>query len=221
MPPHGPRDNKVVATIPLGGSPEFPAVDSAAGRVYINLEDKSEVAVIDTAKHAVTARWPLTPGEEPTGIALDAAHHRLFAACHNKMMTMIDTESGKAAKLMEFERPRFGLLRFARSGKAVVYPTRDNGVDNLWLQPWTGPWSAKVKDRLERKLQVVVCAGQLSLRSAREATRLSTPIVIGCPHVGQRPACARVSCGSSRTTCPFESARRRMHGSGLRMWRPC
>ena len=41
--------------------------------------------------------------------------------------------------------------------------------DNLWLQPWSGTWSAKVKDRLERKLQVLVCAGQLSLQSAREA----------------------------------------------------
>ena len=86
---------KVVSTIPLGGSPEFAAVDSAAGRVYCNLEDKSEVVVIDTAKHEVAARWPLAPGEEPSGIAFDAAHHRLFAACHNKMMAMLDTETGK------------------------------------------------------------------------------------------------------------------------------
>ena len=86
---------KVVATIPLGGSPEFAAVDSGAGRVYINIEDKSEVEVIDSAKHEVTAHWPLAPGEEPSGIALDAAHHRLFTTCHNKMMEMVDTESGK------------------------------------------------------------------------------------------------------------------------------
>ena len=86
---------KVVSTIPLGGSPEFAAVDSAAGRVYCNLEDKNEVVVIDTAKHEVAARWPLAPGEEPTGIAFDAAHHRLFAGCHNKMMAMLDTETGK------------------------------------------------------------------------------------------------------------------------------
>lgn len=86
---------KVVATIPLDGSPEFAAVDEAAGRIYCNIEDKSEVAVIDTAKHEVIARWTLTPGEAPSGIALDTAHHRLFAACHNKMMVMLDTETGK------------------------------------------------------------------------------------------------------------------------------
>jgi YVTN family beta-propeller protein len=86
---------RVVSTIPLGGSPEFAAVDSAAGRVYCNLEDKSEVVVIDTAKHEVFARWPVAPGEEPSGIAFDSAHHRLFVGCHNKLMAMLDTDTGK------------------------------------------------------------------------------------------------------------------------------
>ena len=90
-----PKSASVITTIQLGGSPEFAAVDTAAGRIYCNIEDKSEVAVIDTSTHEVIARWPLAPGEEPSGIALDAGHHRLFAGCHNKMMVMLDTESGK------------------------------------------------------------------------------------------------------------------------------
>jgi YVTN family beta-propeller protein len=85
----------VTATIPLGGSPEFAVVDEKAGRIYCNIEDKSEVAVIDSTKHEVVARWPIAPGEEASGIALDAVHHRLFATCHNKMMVMVDTETGK------------------------------------------------------------------------------------------------------------------------------
>ena len=85
----------VTATIQLGGSPEFAAVDEKTGRIYCNIEDKSEVAVIDATKHEVVARWPIAPGEEPSGIALDAAHHRLFAGCHNKMMIMLDTGTGK------------------------------------------------------------------------------------------------------------------------------
>ena len=90
-----PKSASVITTIQLGGSPEFAAVDKAAGRIYCNIEDKSEVAVIDTSTHEVIARWPVAPGEEPSGIALDVGHHRLFAGCHNKMMVMLDTESGK------------------------------------------------------------------------------------------------------------------------------
>jgi len=89
------KQAKSIATIPLGGGPEFAVADPNAGRIYCNIEDKSEVAVIDTAKHEVTARWPVAPGTEPSGIALDATHHRLFATCHNKMMVMLDAETGK------------------------------------------------------------------------------------------------------------------------------
>jgi len=89
------KNTKVVATIQLGGAPEFGVSDDAAGKIYVNLEDKSEVAVIDATKHEVVAHWPLAPGTEPTGIALDAAHHRLFSTCHNKMMEMVDTTNGK------------------------------------------------------------------------------------------------------------------------------
>lgn len=88
---------EVVATVTLGGSPEFGVADSAAGRIYCNVEDKSEVAVIDAAKHEVVAHWSLAPGEEPSGIALDPTHHRLFATCNNHMLVMLDTETGKVA----------------------------------------------------------------------------------------------------------------------------
>jgi len=90
-----PKTLMVVTTIPLNGSPEFGAADGEAGRVYCNLEDKNEVAVIDTRKHEVVARWLLGPGEEPTGIAFDPVHHRLFAGCYNKQMVMLDTDTGR------------------------------------------------------------------------------------------------------------------------------
>jgi YVTN family beta-propeller protein len=85
----------VSTTIPLGGTPEFAAVDEKAGRIYCNIEDKSEVAVIDATKHKVVAHWSLAPGEGPSGIALDRQHHRLFSGCHNQVMTMLDTGTGK------------------------------------------------------------------------------------------------------------------------------
>ncbi len=86
---------QVKATIPLGGRPEFAQPDPAAGRVYDNLEDKSKVIAIDTATHAVIARWPLAPGEGPSGLALDAAHHRLFVGCHNRLMVILDSTDGR------------------------------------------------------------------------------------------------------------------------------
>lgn len=85
---------KVIATIPLGGGPEFAAADGK-GTVYVNLEDKSETLAIDTQKNSVTHRWPLAPGDGPSGLALDAATGRLFAGCHNEQMVVLDAGSGK------------------------------------------------------------------------------------------------------------------------------
>ena len=90
------KAGKVIATIPLGGKLEFGAVDTMAGRVFVNLEDKSEVVAIDTKTHKEVNRWPIAPGEEPTGMAFDAKNHRLFLGCGgNKLMVMLDSTSGK------------------------------------------------------------------------------------------------------------------------------
>jgi hypothetical protein len=89
------REGKVVATVALNGKPEFGQADPKAGCVYNNLEDKSEVAVIDTKKHEVVNRWPIAPGTEASGLALDLANHRLFIGCHNNLMVMMDSSNGK------------------------------------------------------------------------------------------------------------------------------
>jgi DNA-binding beta-propeller fold protein YncE len=89
------KSGKVVATIPLEGKPEFATADPQAGRVYDNLEDKSELIAIDTRSHKVVNRWPIAPGEEASGMAIDPAHHRLFLGCGNKKMIMVDSGSGK------------------------------------------------------------------------------------------------------------------------------
>jgi hypothetical protein len=85
----------VVTTITLPGKPEYAVAYQTAGRIYNNLEDKSEVAVIDTKTHKVLSTWPVAPGEEPSGMALDGRHHRLFLGCGNKMMVMMDSTNGK------------------------------------------------------------------------------------------------------------------------------
>jgi YVTN family beta-propeller protein len=128
----------VSATIPLGGIPEFAAVDETAGRVYCNIEDKSEVAVIDADKHKVVAHWSLAPGEGPSGIALDATHHRLFSSCHNKMMVMLDTESGKVIDTVPIGAGVDGCafdsatqLVFASCGDGTTTIAREEAPDKL------------------------------------------------------------------------------------------
>ncbi len=86
--------NKVAGTIPLGGKPEFPVSDGK-GKAWVNIEDKSEIAQFDPVKLTVVARWSVAPCQEPSALALDPEHHRLFAGCDNKMMAVVDSDSGK------------------------------------------------------------------------------------------------------------------------------
>ena len=88
------KTNAVLGTIALDGKPEFSAADGK-GMVYVNIEDKSMVAVIDARTMKVKARWPLAPGEEPSGLAMDVAARRLFAVCNNKTMIVMDADNGK------------------------------------------------------------------------------------------------------------------------------
>ena len=85
---------KVAATIPLGGKPEF-AVSDGKGKLWVNIEDTHEVVELDTAKLAVAKRYSLTGCEEPSGLALDLGHRRLFSACANKVMVVSDPDAGK------------------------------------------------------------------------------------------------------------------------------
>lgn len=85
---------EVVKTLALGGKPEFATTDGK-GKVYVNIENTNEVAEIDSRLLSVTNRFSLKPCEEPTGMAIDRARHRVFSGCHNKLMTVLDVESGK------------------------------------------------------------------------------------------------------------------------------
>jgi len=85
---------KVLGTIKLDGKPEFAASD-AKGEIFVNIEDKSELVAIDPNKLEVKAKWPLAPCEEPSGLSIDRKNRRLFVGCGNKMMAVVDADSGK------------------------------------------------------------------------------------------------------------------------------
>jgi DNA-binding beta-propeller fold protein YncE len=88
------ENGTVAGTVELGGRPEF-AVADGQGHIYNNLEDVSLLAEIDSKSLTVLNRWPLAPCESPSGIAMDTKTRRLFVGCHNKMMAIVDADSGK------------------------------------------------------------------------------------------------------------------------------
>jgi YVTN family beta-propeller protein len=84
----------VIGTIPLGGKPEF-AVSDGKGHIFDNIEDTSELVKIDARTMTVMQRWPLAPCQSPSGLAIDVAHNRLFAACGNQMMAAVNARTGE------------------------------------------------------------------------------------------------------------------------------
>jgi YVTN family beta-propeller protein len=84
-----PKTNEVIKSLPLNGKPEECAADGT-GKIYANLEDSSEIIEIDAAKPAVLRHASLAPCESPSGLAIDIKNKKLFAACSNKVMAVID-----------------------------------------------------------------------------------------------------------------------------------
>ena len=88
------KTGTVAGTIALGGKPEF-AVADEKGHVFVNIEDKSEIIQFDANKLTVENHWPIAPGEEPSGLAIDRKHRRLFSVCSNKLMVIVNADDGK------------------------------------------------------------------------------------------------------------------------------
>jgi YVTN family beta-propeller protein len=121
----------VVATVPLGGKPEFSATDGK-GRIFVNIEDKSEIVVIDAKKMTILSRWPIKPGEEPSGLALDVEHNRLFSVCGNKLMIVVDAENGNVITSLPIGNRVDGCafdpgtgLAFSSNGEGTVTVVRE------------------------------------------------------------------------------------------------
>jgi len=102
-------------------------------------ESRIERVPIDGGDRQVISDLPFSGAADisPDGkiVAFPTLEH---SGEHKERLALVETDAGKPARVVDFERPRFGLLRFARDGKAVVYPVRGNGVDNLWSQPLDG-----------------------------------------------------------------------------------
>ncbi len=117
---------KVVGTISLPGRPEFPVSDGK-GHLYDNIEDKSEIAVINARTLTVEHVWPVAPGLSPSGLTLDPKSRRLFSVCDNQKMVVMDADTGKVVAT-----PTIGsgpdAAAFDPSTKLVFSPNGEDGT---------------------------------------------------------------------------------------------
>ena len=127
----------VVGTIKLDGKPEF-AVSDQKGELFVNLEDKSELLALDPQKLEVKARWPLAPCESPSGLALDRKNRRLFSGCDNKMMAVVNANTGKVITTLPIGEgvdangfdPETGFA-FASCGEGVLTVVKEESPDKF------------------------------------------------------------------------------------------
>lgn len=128
-----PKNGKIDPPIDLGGAPEFLASDGT-GRVYVNLENKDLVAVVDLHTRKVVARWPVAPGGHPVGMAIDPATHRLFIGCRNPQKFIImNSENGTVetslpiGSVVDATRFHAGLGFASCGGGTLEIASRKNG----------------------------------------------------------------------------------------------
>jgi DNA-binding beta-propeller fold protein YncE len=126
-----PSTGAVLGTLRLGGNPEYATADGT-GRVYVNIEDKSEIVAFDARTLAVQAHWPLAPCEEPTGMAIDRARQRLFVGCSNKLMAIVDAKSGRVVTTLPIGAGVDGTaydpqtqLAFSSNGEGTITVVRE------------------------------------------------------------------------------------------------
>jgi DNA-binding beta-propeller fold protein YncE len=124
-------------TLALGGAPELGVADGT-GKVFVNLEDKSEVVQFDAAAMKVLNHWALAPGEAPTGIAMDRATRRLFIGCANQLMTIVDADSGKVIKTVPIDSRVDGAafddeakVAFTSNGQGTLSVVKENGPNDF------------------------------------------------------------------------------------------
>lgn len=126
----------VLATVPLGGAPEFAVADGEGG-AWVNIDDTAEVIRVDAARGAVDRRLPLAGCEGPTGLAIDPARRRLFAACGNGTLLAVDAGSGRVlargrigrgADAVVWDAPRARVLASAAEGVVSIFDVAPDGT---------------------------------------------------------------------------------------------
>ncbi len=125
-----PKSGDVVTTIALTGRDPEGGVSDGAGRIFINLEDRNAIDVVDTKTWKVVATWPIAPCEEPTGIAMDRATHRIFAGCSDTSVVVDATTGTVVAKLASGDG--VDALGWDATEKLIYIPAGRDGIVTVY-----------------------------------------------------------------------------------------
>jgi len=131
------KTGTVAGTISLGGKPEFAAADEK-GHVFVNIEDTSEIIQFDSNKLTVDNRWKIAPGEGPSGLALDRKHRRLFSVCSNKLMVVVNADTGAVVTTLPIGQgtdaagfdPETGFA-FSSNGEGTLTVVHEDSADKF------------------------------------------------------------------------------------------
>jgi DNA-binding beta-propeller fold protein YncE len=131
------RTGRIVGSLALGGKPEFAVADGRGG-IFVNIEDRGEIVAFDARTLAIRARWPMAGCEEPSGLALDRAHGRLFSVCGNARMAVVDAATGRLVATLPIGQGVDGVafdattqLAFASNGEGTVTVVREETADSF------------------------------------------------------------------------------------------
>lgn len=128
--------NKVIKNIALGGNPEF-SLTNTKGLIYVNIEDNHQIKTINAKTLEVTNTWDLTPGEEPSGLAIDIETNRLFSVCSNKLMVVVDASNGKIISTLPIDGGCDGVafdaknkLIFSSNGEGTITVVKEKNANS-------------------------------------------------------------------------------------------
>ena len=127
-----PLSAKVLATVPIGGSLEFGVADGR-GRMYVNVEDRNDVAILDTKSRKLVSRFPLAGCDGPTGIAYDPASREILSACGGNARAIVSAPDGRQVAQLGIGKGADGAAFDARRGIALVPAGRDGNITLIRL----------------------------------------------------------------------------------------
>ena len=185
---------KAVGNLPLGGVPEL-AVSDDKGHVFVNMEDTSEIVEFDAKTLKVLKRFPLAPGEEPTGLAFDPKQRKLFSTCANRKLAVMDADSGKVVQTLDIGPGPDGCVFDASTG-LVFSSNGGDGTVTVIHSPSPGRYA------VARTVKTQVSAKTIALDPKTHRLYLSAATIGPAAPAAKKDAPAKKKGGGRRSFVP-------------------